>query len=312
MKLPSSKLSKLLLLLFAILLFPGCSHTGKLDEGACKGVISMAEIPNVFYVLDNDFLEQIQICVLLENPTTKTEYQIALNNANKFRQEIMLNPGIYKVKSLRAENAGNLEMKLISSESMTFSEDQYALLDVQVKNADELNNHWAVMQPLSGILHADPYSGMVQINRKVIPIQDIMPELDFSNEKNLKAHEREEFTDAKKGIVVTLENKTDSPLFFEDCEVIEISVTKDSVVFPSGVAIGSPTDSVCHQKKGVYGEPTYFQGSALFSRKPSKTFAVYVDSASGNRITIGFDGSGDHVSSIRYELGVAKQGDEHE
>ena len=298
-------LTRFFLFLFPLLLLSGCGNTGKLNEGECKGVVAFTDIPKTFFMLDEELQKQFEIRVTLENITTEKRYRITLNQENDYKQELSLHPGVYRVMTAHAKDSDNIGLTVTASaESMTFTTDQEARLDILVKDVDAFTEHWMEMQPLPEIRLAEMYSGMIQINRKIISLKDIVPELDFSNEKTLNPYEKADFEDSRMGITVTLQNKTDSALFFEDCEVIGIKVTKNTVIFPEGVTIGTATSSVCHQKDGIYGEPTSFKGAALFGMGIDESYAVYVDSNTGNRITFGFDGSGEHIASMQYELGV--------
>ena len=305
MKRQSRMLSRFFLFLFPLLLLSACGNSGKLNEGDCKGVISFTDIPKSFFMLDEELQKQFEIRVTLENITTEKKYHITLDKENDYKQELSLHPGVYRVMTAHAKNSDIIGLTVTASaENMTFTTDQEARLDILVKDVDAFTEHWMEMQPLPEIRLAEMYSGMIQINRKVIPMQDIVSELKFSNEKTLNAYEKADFEDSQMGIVVTLQNKTNSPLFFEECEVIGIKVTKNTVIFPEGVAIGTAAKSVCHQKEGIYGEPTSFKGSALFGMGIDESYAVYTDSNTGNRITFGFDSSGEHITSMQYELGV--------
>ena len=157
------------------------------------------------------------------------------------------------------------------------------------------------------ILQADKFSGMIQINRKVIPIQDILQELTLKNDQEddtLEPSMSVSLYDDKKQVRVTLQNTTDSSLPWFSCTVISISVTGDTVLFPNGVSAGLETGKVCHQATGLYGEPTRFIGSTLFGWSMAETAAVYFESETGNRITLYINPDGSRVNRITYELGI--------
>lgn len=299
------KLRKLILFLLPLLLLSGCTQYGKLDEGECSGVVAFTNIPKTFTMLDEELQSQVRISVRLRNITTEKEYRVTLNRENEYKQEMKLHPGVYQVVYAVATNSDYTGLTVkATSETMEFVNGQEARLDIVVKDEEAFTNRWIDSQPLPEIRLADKYSGMIQIDRKIISIRDVMPELSFSREKTLNAYQKESFTDTEKGITVTVQNKTGEPLFFTDCEVVGITVTKNNVLFPEGVTVGASTSKICHRQTGLYGEPSHFKGMALFGFGLEDTYAVYQDPATGNRITFTFDNHGDHIDTIQYELGM--------
>ena len=95
-----------------------------------------------------------------------------------------------------------------------------------------------------------------------------------------------------------------TPQPLSKCEVLSLTVTKNTVVFPDGVTLGTAPEKVCHKQTGLYGEPTRFEGMFLFGWDLSFTKAVYLDPESGNRITICFKADGSAIQSITYDLKV--------
>lgn len=296
---------KLILILLPILLLAGCTQYGKLNEGDCKGIVAFTDIPKTFSLMDEDLQEQVKIIVRLRNLTTEKEYRITLDKSNDYKQEISLHPGTYKVLFATATNSNHTGVKVKpNAEMLEFTPNQETRLDIVVEDEAALEEYWSNAQPLPEILLADKYSGMIQINRKVIPLKDILSELNISGEQTVAAYRKETVKDNDNGITVTVQNKTNNPLPFDQCEVIGITATANTIVFPDGVAIGSSTDKVCHRTTGLYGEPTAFRGSTLFGWDIDETYAVYRDPATGNRITLAFGNSGKYIKSIQYELAV--------
>ncbi len=251
-------------------------------------------------------MDQFHIRLSLKNITTGKYYSITLNKENNFRQELSLHPGTYAVSSPSASSSFyNLEITA-SAESMTFAPGQQSFLTVTVSDPEALTQRWMEVQPMPEIRVADKFSGVIQINRKVIPLQDILSELtlDGDQEGTLNAFQNITLTDSQKAVTVTLQNSTESPLPWSSCTVTAITTTGNSVLFPDGVSIGDRTDKVCHQATGLYGEPTRFTGTCLFGWDLAMTSAVYSDPTTGNRITLDLDGSGSYIRGITYELGI--------
>lgn len=299
------------LLLALLLSLTACSDDqDALSEGDCPGVVAFTDIPKEFTLLGDDFMDKFSIRLSLRNITTDKYYNIILNRENNFRQELSLHPGTYAVSSSKASsNFYDLEVTA-SAQSLTFSPDQQAVLTVTVSDPEALTQRWMEVQPMPEILLADKYSGLIQINRKVIPLQDILPELTFNEdgtEGTLNALEHTTLTDSAKGVTVTLQNPTEAPLPWSSCTVIAITSQNNTVLFPDGVSIGLPTEQVCHQAEGLYGEPTRFTGTCLFGWNLAKTSAVYADPETGNRITLDLGNGGFYIRSITYELGVYEE-----
>lgn len=275
----------------------------ELTEGNCPGIV-VCDIPETLALIDSDSMDNFNIYLTLHNNTTGKRYYITLNKDNNFSQELSLYSGTYEVSSLWSYS-GSYSVEVESSaEYMTFTSDKQAALTLSVSDPDALAQHWMEIQPMPEILRADIFSGMIQINRKVIPIQDILQELTVENypaDDTLDPSMSVTLYDYDRGVRVTLQNTTDAPLHWSSCTVVSITVTKDFVLFPKGVSTGLETDKVCHQTTGIYGEPTEFTGTILFGWSLDETSAVYFDPETGNRITLNI---GSSVSSITYELGI--------
>lgn len=296
------------MLLCLLLTFGACAANDRLNEGDCAGTITFSNIPKEFSMLEDNIREQFEISVELENLTTEKKYHITLSPENNFRQDLSLHPGTYRVLYLSCSQSGNLGLKLeASAETMTFEKGRQAMLLITVSNPEEFTNHWMEVQPLPEILLADQYSGMIQINRKVIPISEIFSELkigDSAEEDVIDGFQTATLTDSEKGITVSLLNPTGGPLPWSRCKVTEIKVSKNTVVFPDGVTIGTAPSKVCHRTTGLYGEPTKISGFMLFGWDLDSTTAVYNDSVTGNRITLHLNAKGTAITGIEYALEV--------
>lgn len=295
------------LLLVLLLSLTACSDDfEKLTEGDCPGVVAF-DIPEEFALLGSEFMDDFYIELDLRNSTTKQLYEITLDKDNDFRQELSLNPGTYEVRGTWVYSGlyyvyyADVD---VSAESMTFASDQHAVLTLSLSDIEAFIQHRMEAQPVPEILQADKFSGMIQINRRVIPIQDILQELTLENnlgEDTLDPSMSVTLYDNEKRVRVTLQNTTESPLHWSSCTVTSIFVWGDTVLFPKGVSAGLETDKVCHQTTGIYGEPTEFTGTILFGWSFDETYAVYFDPETGNRITLN---TGSSIHSITYELGI--------
>ncbi|MCM1570071.1 MAG: hypothetical protein NC081_11600 [Roseburia sp.] len=281
----------------------GCGKTGSIKEGDCKCTVTFVNIPKEFSMLEENVKDNFAIHLTLRNITNEKLYQVTLNQENDFEQELFLHPGTYQVYTLYASDSGYSGIEVAAdAESVELSSDRNAFLSVTVDNTDEFTKHWMSVQPVPEILLADKYSGLIQINRQVTDIRDILSQLDLEYEGQVSGYKKLELIDGELGVAVTLLNTTENPAEWKDCEVIGIRVFKNHVVFPEGVTLGMAVNKVCHRTEGVYGEPDAFTGSLLYGWSLDSTTAVYRDPVSGNRITLELAANGSAISSITYEL----------
>ena len=270
-------------LLLCIAGLAGCGNKGKLNEGDCAGVVSFKSIPKEFSLLEDNLQKDYEVRVTLKNLTTEKEYEIKLTQKNEFKKEISLHPGKYSVKAY-----ATLE----------------PLVHLPVKVADEIVTFDRGIEANVYVL-ADKYSGLIQVNHKVMPIKEIGTELDLSDmDKVIEGEQMTTLTDNERGISITLQNQMSTPQPLSKCEVLSLTVSKNTVVFPDGVTLGTAPEKICHKQTGLYGEPTRFEGMLLFGWDLESTKAVYLDPISGNRITICFKADGSAIRWITYDLKV--------
>ncbi|MBO4514942.1 MAG: hypothetical protein J5721_04620 [Lachnospiraceae bacterium] len=302
------RLRTYLFLLFPLLLcLAGCGNQGKLDEGDCAGVVTFSNIPKEFSLLDENLQKEYAIYVTLKNLTTEKEYRIHLNQKNDFKKTVSLHPGKYSVRvSASLDSLVHLQVKA-TEEIVTFDRGVEANVIVIPENAEEFSNYWMQTHPQAEILTADKFSRLIQVNRKIMTIKDIVTELDLSDmDKILEGAQKTTLTDNERGVSITLLNTMSTPQPLSKCEVVSLSVSKNTVVFPDGVTLGLAPDKVCHKQTGLYGEPTRFEGMYLFGWGLDETKAIYWDPISNDQITIEFSPSGDSITRITYEILATK------
>ncbi|MBP5282701.1 MAG: hypothetical protein J6Z22_09410 [Lachnospiraceae bacterium] len=297
----------LFLLLSLLLCLSACGKKGELNEGDCPGIVSFGNIPKEFSLLDENLQNEFEVVVWLKHLTSEKEYSIHLNKANGFRQEVSLHPGNYSVSAYSTmSNLVGLDVKL-TEEIAVFDYGRDTLISILPKNPEEFAEHWMETHPQAEILSADKYSGLVQVNRKVMTIKEMISELGLSDmTETIESKEKSTLQDAERGITIVLQNQSSSPKPLSECEVLSLYVTKNTVVFPDGVTLGTAPEKVCHRQNGLYGEPTKFEGFYLFGWDLDNTSAVYQDPISGNRITIEISPDGAQIDSILYELKAFK------
>lgn len=291
--------------LLPVLLLTACGNQGKLDEGDCTCKVYFTDIPREFTMLDENLQEDFEIHVTLENLTTEKVYRITLNQENEYTATAKLNPGVYKVAYVYASMESYTGISVSPKvEQLELTRDKESEIPISVDNTAEFTEHWMAIQPMPEMLLADKYSGLIQINRKVLPITGILPELSISDSREVSPEEKVQLADADHGIVVTVQNRTDKVQFWKNCDVLSIRASQNTVVFPDGVTLGMSPEKVCHNAKGLYGEPTKMVGSILYGWDFDTTSAIYLDPVSGNKITIGISADGSRIHYISYELAV--------
>ena len=295
----------LFLLLSLLLCLSGCDKYGKLNEGDCSGSVVLSNIPKEFSLLDENLQKEYYVSVTLKNLTTEKLYRIKLNQENGFKQVLSLHPGTYQVSAYAAlTDLVYLQVKA-SEETVTFDRGREAAITILPEDPEAFTAHWTDTHPQAEILSADKYSRLIQINRKVMSIKDVITELDLSDmDKTLEAYQKTTLTDNERGVSIVLQNQMSTPQPLSCCEVLSLTVTKNTVVFPDGVSLGSSPAKVCHRQTGLYGEPTKFEGIFLFGWDLDNSQAIYQDPVSGDRITIKFSPDGDRITAITYELAV--------
>lgn len=293
--------------IFSALCLTGCGNNGKLNEGDCKCNIMFADIPKEFQMLEESLLERFEIEITLQNPITETEYEIILNQDNDYSEQISLKPGTYQVKEVSGSMPEYNGISLISNvPSIELTPNVTNELPIVLENPEEFSQHWIATQPMPELLLADKFSRKIQINREMIDIANITSKLNltYESDKKIKPYEKISLTDSDYGITVELMNNNDEAAPWTSCEVIGITVYKNTVVFPEGVTLGMSADKVLHKTDGIYGEPDSFSGTMLFGWGHDSVEAIYSDETSGDRITFTLIPDCSYITEIHYEFAV--------
>ncbi len=293
-------------LLFALAL-TGCGKTGRLDEGDCKCTVSFVNIPREFSMLEENVKKHFTIHLTLQNINTEKTYAVDLDEANSFRKELSLHPGVYKINYVYSSQASNTGISLSANvDNVELSKETPAEIHISVDNPEEFTKHWMSVQPMPEMILADKFDGHIQINRTIVDLRaenasNLISQLDLTYENQVPAYGKIQLTDSEMGVRLTLQNQSNTPADWHTCKLVELYVYKNNVVFPQGVTLGMAPDKICHKTEGLYGEPDSFTGSLLYGWSFDDTFAVYHDEATGDKITLNLGGSNTFVESIQYE-----------
>lgn len=286
----------------------GCGKEGKLNEGDCKGIISFIDIPKELSMLEENVQKNFAIHLTLKNIVNEKTYDIALTQDNGFKQEVSLNPGVYQVCYVYADQASYTGISVAAdAESVEFTKGELTTLHVYVDNGEEFTRHWMAVQPMPEMLLAEKFDGLIQINRQVIDLRSanasqLISQLNLTYDNQVPAYKKVTLSDNSMGVSVTLQNQTDEAADWRSCKLVEIYVSKNNVVFPQGVTLGMAPENVCDASDGRYGEPNEFTGSLLYGWGFDDTYAIYQDPVSGDKLTIGLGSDNSAIRNIRYEL----------
>ena len=279
----------------------GCGNRGKLNEGDCKCTIVFTDIPRELSMLEENIQENFHINLTLRNLANDKLYKIVLNASNDYKAEISLHPGTYQVCYPFVNPKANLALSLSTDkENVTLSPETPSTISIRVDNPEEFTEHWMSIQPMPEMLLADTFCGQVQIDRRIVAIEEILPYLNLTYTKQVTVGEKLTLTDEPRGVTVYLQNRGTETTDWKSCTVYGIHVTKNNVVFPKGVTLGMSAQKVCHTKDGLFGEPDSLTGTLLFGWGMGEVNAVYKDPVSGDRIQLDLGSDGSSIQSITY------------
>lgn len=295
----------LLICVLSAVSLTACRKKGELDEGDCKCNIFFTDIPKEFTMLEQNLLNEFEINICLENTVNQTQYDITLDQDNDYSVEISLHPGTYRVWYVSNTMSRYNGISLSASvETIELSPETVGEIAIVVDNAKEFSQNWMATQPMPEMLLADKFSRQLQINRKVINMADILSAIELTPEYNspVSPYRKVELSNNEYGITVTVINHTDQSISWQECDVIGIRVTKNTVVFPEGVTLGMAANQVLDKTEGLYGEPDACTGSLLFGWQLDDTSFIYNDPESGDKITINLNPGGTYITDITYEF----------
>ena len=289
----------------------GCGKRGEIREGDCLLNVSLnqEQLPQSFELLGENIKEEYEIKVCLENINSERLYYIYLNPKNGYKQNAKLIPGVYKV-NYETHNFANIHgMKIgIQEESVQLTRDKKTELVVNITNTNEAEAWMQSAQPTPAILKEDRFSRRVQLNGEIIDLQNILKVLPFSpskkNHEFVKPYETLEVFNSDYGIRVTMQNQSGEELPWGNCHMNAVTFNRNVVALGGGITIGSGIKEVCHAQKGVYGKPSSLKGSVFLGLNFDATSAEYLDSDSGDKITLEFLPSGICIDEIQYEFAV--------
>lgn len=195
------------------------------------------------------------------------------------------------------------DLLLPRQESIKLNEDTEGKIDVYIKDYKEFSKWFKNVQPSSKVHLADKFSKEVQIDGKVISIENLMEVISFTYEQAqqlIKPYAKLKVFNQDYGITLTLQNQKQDEINWTQCNIIEFKLTKNNVIWGGGVCLGKSFSEICHKKSGIYGTPDQFTGTILFGTNYDNTNAIYTDKKLGDKLTLTFDSYGLH--GIEYKI----------
>ncbi|MDE7222752.1 MAG: hypothetical protein K2O34_03090 [Acetatifactor sp.] len=287
-----------------VLLLTGCGKTGKLDEGDCACVVRLEDIPSEFKMLGDNIQESLNIKVVLQNITTEKTYEFALNMENDFKQEAFLYPGVYKVNSCFAAPYYICMDTETRQQDLEVSGDKENEITVYIENPEEFSDLVWDMQPIREVTQLDRFSRQIQWKGQIIDLEHIMDYMEFSSDQTVRGYEQITLFNSDNRVRVTLQNQTAQEVSWQECKLIRVQFERPNAIFAQDVKVGMPVKDIVHAQEGIYGTPDSLTGSILFAVGADSVGMVYYDEASGDRLTLDSDGSGDYIYRITYEFAV--------
>lgn len=285
-----------------VLLLTGCGKTGKLDEGDCACVVRLESIPSEFKMLDDNIQELLNIEVVLQNITTEKRYEFTLNMENDFRQEASLYPGVYKVNGCSAFPYFICMDAAARQQDLEVGRDKDNEITVYIENPEEFTDMVWDMQPIREVTQLDKFSRQIQWNGQIIDLEHIMDYVEFSSDQTVRGYEQITLFNSDNRVRVTLQNQTAQQVSWQECKLIKVQFERPNAIFAQGVKVGMPVREIAHAQEGIYGTPDSLTGSILFALGTDNVGIVYYDEASGDRLTLESNSSGNYIYSITYEF----------
>lgn len=301
----------ILLFLMASLSLTGCNlFTNSTQIGDCTLNVAFLNVltndsSTSFQNIEEDIRENVEIRVELENIVTEKKYEIKLNPDNSYLYTAKLFPGTYRVMDVEATMSDYTGMHLAAgSEVVELARGTTQNLSIYIDNEEEFAIFQNNLIANDEIVMSGKFSRNIFIDGDIINIQDIINYLDIESTSTVKPYAKCELTSESKGIIVTVLNDSSSTRNWQECKVIAIEVAKSTVIMPGGITLGMQANTVCNKDTGIYGEPTGFEGVAMYGQGIGDLYAVYLDPESGDKMMLEIDSIHGFVTGVKYELEV--------
>lgn len=277
----------------------GCGRNAL--EGNCECIVALTEIPKELEMLDENILDEFYIKVELENIYSEKSMDVKLTADNDFQVKLKLQPGTYLVRYLYAAPSYLVPVEVASrQEKVELTKDSKTTVDIFITNQEDFSDWLWNMDPSREVLQEDAFSHRVQFEGKMIDIEDITDYVEFSYDSSLRAYEKATISNSEKGVTITVLNDSNIDAVWQDCKLIEVSFSKNNIIWGQGAFVGMDVTKAVNAKTGLYGEPSSMAGTILAGLGYSSTKVSWLDETSGDKLTLMIAPDGDSISGITY------------
>lgn len=302
------KLKELILLsafCLSALLFSGCGpeNTAKWNAG-CH--VFLAQLPPEYEQLSPEIKNAVTISITLRHTTSDKKFRAKLTDANHYSADLALLPGSYEIASLYMSDK-NLAMFDVTTDLKTIDIRKDEKMELPLTLTDPEGFAASVLrnQASAEILALEPYSRKVQYNGQILDLTAIPQIMQFSvlENKMLKPAETYDIASSSHaGVAMVVQNQSSSLAALKDAQFIGVRFRSNQVILPRGIRLGMSLAEIAHKETGILGTPAYCQGSPLIGTGHDKTTLVYLDSVSGDRISLTVGAEDNFIGSILYEF----------
>lgn len=310
----SSKCIQLLILIFilASLGLAGCTPVlyGNTEVGDCVLDVAFINVvaqdkSSAFMNIDDDIRNQIEIEVVLQNIITERKYSITLSKDNSFLYEAKLFPGTYRVVSVESSMNEYTGMHVAATDEVVeIDRESSKILRVAIDNEQEFIEFQNNLVASDDIVMLPRFSRKLMISGTMVDVQDAMIALGIQSNEQVKPYAKCEIEDEIHGIELTVLNDSSSSKPASECKIIAIHIKKSTAMLPGGITLGMQAETICNKETGLYGEPTGFEGVAMYGQGLGDVKAIYLDNESGDKISLEINSREGYITGIIYELEV--------
>lgn len=281
----------------------GCGESAL--EGDSKCVVRLADVPKELERLDENILEQFYISVDLENIYLEESVDVKLNAKNDFKEELKLQPGTYVISYCYASPSNLVPVEVESKqEKIELTKDNPMTIDIAITNQEDFVEWAWNSEPSRDILQEGAFSRIVQFEGQMIDLEHIAEYVEFTYEEQVGGYDRATIRNADKGVSITVLNEQEKAADWEDCKVVEVSFTKNNVIWGQGAYVGMDVKTAVHAQEGLYGKPDDMSGTVLVGLGYANTNVSWNNDKSGDKLTLEIVPDGDYISKITYTMEV--------
>ncbi len=288
-----------------LMIFGLCACGQKGQEGACECVVELKDLPDEFEKLPENLRKNVEISVSIENVVTEKSVSAKLTEENDFEETLHLNPGTYRVTYTHVSPGNLIGLKVeASEEKFELEPERDEDVEVTVVNAEEFADWAWSMDATREIVQTSVFSGTVQFEGQLVELKQIAQYVEFEYENQIGSYEKATFGNSEKGVYITVQNQSEEPTGWKDCEILEVSFRKNNVIFGKGICLGMDVTEVVHEDTGLLGVPDAMSGTVLMGAGYADTSASYIQGKSGDKLTLVIESGGDYIRSISYAFEV--------